>query len=324
VLPLPEGLAPGDYTLRIVTYLLATMEGGGQTDLPITLSAATRYDLRNAACEQSRKGATILCRAGGVALLGTDLPAQLTEGDALDFHAEWNALNAPGSDLFARWALVSPGGDVVGTAEGPLAPGSRTSAWPRHTWVRAPVHIDLPSVLPPGEYDVRLTLAAAGDALATCAFPARVTVVSRPRAFTVPAIAHPQAADFGDEIRLLGYDLARDADALVLTLWWQARTSPARDYKRFVHLYDPATEAIVAQDDAMPRAWAYPTTWWAAGEVVSETVTLDARAIAAGDYRLGVGWYDPETLTRLPAVDAAGQPQPADRVTLDVPVALKR
>ena len=111
-----------------------------------------------------------------------------------------------------------------------------------------------------------------------------------------------------------------DEDVVTLTLWWQAATSPTEDYKRFVHLYDPTTENIVAQDDAMPRAWAYPTTWWVVDEVVSETVTLDMSAASPGDYRLGVGWYDPATLDRLPATDAAGQPHPSNRVTLDATV----
>ncbi|MEJ5308949.1 MAG: 6-pyruvoyl-tetrahydropterin synthase-related protein [Anaerolineae bacterium] len=320
VLTLPEGLAPGDYTLRVITYLLATMEGGGQADIPIRLTTPTLYDLRNACCELTRRGATILCQAGGVALLGTDLPEQLTEGNALDFHAEWNAVTVPTANLTARWEVLDVLGNVVGSTEGLLAPGSRTSEWPWHTWVRAPVHIDLPPLLSPGAYDMRLTLLDEATMQSECTFRERLTVTPRPRVFESPAISHPLAADFGSEIRLLGYGMQREGDVVTLVLWWQAATSPARDYKRFVHLYDPATENIVAQDDAMPRAWTYPTTWWAAGEVVSETVTLDIGAVPPGDYRLGVGWYDPATLDRLPATDAAGQPHPLNRVTLDVTV----
>ncbi len=315
VLTLPEGLAPGDYTLRVITYLLATMEGGGQVDIPLRLTAATRYDLRNACCEQTRKGATILCQAGDVALLGMNLPEQLAEGNALDFYIEWNALAAPTTDLTARWELLDAAGNLVGSVEGPLSPGSRTSEWPWHVWVRAPVHVDLPPILPPGVYDVRLTLADA-----VCTFRERLTVTPRPRVFDAPAISHPLEADFGGEIRLLGYDLQREDDVLTLTLWWQAVTTPAQEYKRFVHLYDPVTENIAAQDDAMPRAWAYPTTWWVAGEVVSETVTLDVSAVPPGAYRLGLGWYDPATLDRLPATDATGQVHPLNRVTLDTPL----
>ena len=76
VVPLPEGLAPGDYVLQVVTYLQATMEGGGQVDLPIRLDTPTLYDLRTACCEQTRKGATILCQNGEVALLGLEVPTR--------------------------------------------------------------------------------------------------------------------------------------------------------------------------------------------------------------------------------------------------------
>ncbi|MFN2286202.1 MAG: hypothetical protein ACK2UQ_17435, partial [Anaerolineae bacterium] len=320
VLTLPEGLAPGDYTLRVITYLRATGETGGQADLPIRLTAAALYDLRNACCEFTRKGTTILCQAAGVALLGTDLPEELTEGKPLEFYATWNAVEAPTTDLMARWELLDAADNVAGSAEGPLASGSHTSEWPWHTWVRAPVHVDLPPVLSPGADAVRWTLLDETGMQAVCAFRERVTVVPRPRVFDVPEIPHPLAADFGDEIRLLGYDVQREEDVVTLTLWWQATTLPAHDYKRFVHLYDPATESIVAQDDAMPRAWTYPTTWWAEGEVVSETVTLDVSAVPPGEYRLGIGWYDPATSDRLPAADAAGQPQPLNRVTLDITV----
>lgn len=101
-----------------------------------------------------------------------------------------------------------------------------------------------------------------------------------------------------------------------LTLWWQAVQTPARDYKRFVHLYDVDSGVVLAQDDAMPRDWTYPTGAWVAGEVVSETVTLTTEGIPPGEYRLGVGWYEAETGTRLPAFDSQGERIPEDRVML--------
>jgi hypothetical protein len=120
------------------------------------------------------------------------------------------------------------------------------------------------------------------------------------------------------EIRLAGYDLeaveARTGPAR-LTLWWQALQAPRADYTVFVHLFDPDTDAIVAQSDAMPRGGAYPTSWWAAGEVVSETVTLSLEGIPEGTYRLAVGLYD-QTVTRLAAVGPDGQRFPADRAIL--------
>jgi hypothetical protein len=124
----------------------------------------------------------------------------------------------------------------------------------------------------------------------------------RARSFDAPALPYPQPALFGEEIRLLGYDFEQREGRLLLTLWWQAERTPVADYKRFVHLYAPAT-GVVAQDDAMPRAWSYPTSWWRAGEVVSETVALDLAGVPEGAYGVAVGWYLPETSVRLPTLE---------------------
>jgi hypothetical protein len=138
-----------------------------------------------------------------------------------------------------------------------------------------------------------------------------------PRSFTLPRMENPLAADFGGQVRLAGYDLERDA-SLHLTLWWQALQVPAGDYTVFVHLLDPATETIVAQSDAMPRGGAYPTSWWLADEVVSETVTLPLEDVLPGTYRLAVGLYNPAQ--RLPASGPDGQRLPGDRAILPVEV----
>jgi hypothetical protein len=58
-----------------------------------------------------------------------------------------------------------------------------------------------------------------------------------------------------------------------------------------------------------------PTSWWAAGEVVSETVTLSLEGVPQGTYQLAVGLYD-QTVTRLQAVGSDEQRLPDDRVIL--------
>ncbi len=140
-----------------------------------------------------------------------------------------------------------------------------------------------------------------------------------PRSFLLPTPEHPLEVDFGEEVRLAGYDLAQGEEALHLTLWWQARQTPQVDYTIFVHLLDPATETLVTQSDAEPRGGAYPTSWWVAGEVISETVTLSLEDVPAGAYRLAVGLYD-RTVTRLPATGPDGQLLPDDRLILPVDI----
>ncbi|MBN1874858.1 MAG: hypothetical protein JXA33_11565 [Anaerolineae bacterium] len=319
-LSLPKGLAPGQYTLQIVTYLQATMAGGGEVDVPVTLDKVTRYDAREACCEQERKGGLVLCDADDIALVGLELPETWDEGSALDFYAQWNVLSAPATDIFARWEVVDVGENIVGSVEGRLAPGSYPITWPRLAWVRASVNIPLPALLPNAPYHLRLTLSGPSRSTVICELPHTLPLVPRPRLFTLPDLRYTQEVRFGEELQLRGYDIDIAERRLALTLCWQVEDTPAHDYKRFVHFYDPATEQVLAQDDAMPRAWAYPTTWWLAGEVVSETVTLDLTDVPPGLYRLGIGWYDPNTVERLPAVDAAGTPLPANRATLDVAV----
>ena len=323
VLSLPEGLAPGNYTLRVIAYLQATMQGGGEVDVPIQIPhPTTRYDLRDACCEQTRKGATILCQNSGIALLGLGVSDKIQEGGHLDFYAEWDAVNTPSGNVYAAWDFVAPDGNSVSRTEGPLTPGSSTESWARHTWVRVPVHLDLPPQLSEGPYHLSVTLYSDSSSPITCGLPHILTIEARPRVFTAPEIPQTQRATFGNSIRLLGYDVQQQADTLELTLWWQAQTKVDRDYKRFIHLYDPVTESILVQDDAMPRAWAYPTTWWLAGEIVSETVKLDLSTVPDGAYHIAVGWYNPETSVRLPASTPDGQSYPMDRVPLNVPVKL--
>jgi len=60
--------------------------------------------------------------------------------------------------------------------------------------------------------------------------------------------------------------------------------------------------ALVAQKDVMPHDWAYPTTWWEVGEVVSDEIALSVECVPPGVYRLGVGIYNSETGERTAIV----------------------
>ncbi|MGC9398220.1 MAG: 6-pyruvoyl-tetrahydropterin synthase-related protein [Anaerolineae bacterium] len=305
-MPLPEGLAPGAYTLSVITYLQATMQEGGEVDVPVRLTDATRREPPD----------TAICEAGGLRLTEVRLPDAVDEGEALTFDAVWSAVEVPEVALTARWEVLNGLGKVVASQEGAVAPGSETSLWPKHAWVRAPVRLEMPPSLPHSPYRLQLTLLAEGKAPVTCSVVEGLPIVARERVFEPPPLPFAQEAFFGEVLRLLGYDLVSQKNEIRLTLWWQAVQTPARDYKRFVHLYDVDSGVVLAQDDAMPRDWTYPTGAWVAGEVVSETVTLTTEGIPPGEYRLGVGWYEAETGTRLPAFDSQGERIPEDRVML--------
>jgi hypothetical protein len=141
-----------------------------------------------------------------------------------------------------------------------------------------------------------------------------------PRNFAAPPMQHRVEATFGDRIRLLGYDLAQEGNRIALTLHWQALADIGADYKFFVHVFDPATERIVAQADAMPGGNAYPTSRWVEGEVVSERVELELESeleLEAGVLRVATGWYDPTRSDRLAAFDAEGRALAGNRLIFD-------
>ena len=323
-LEIPEGLAPGDYVVRIIAYLQATMEIGGEVDIPIRIEKPTYYDLRDACCEQTRKGATILCQTGGVALLGIESPATINTGDNLSFTAEWNAMQTPTPGITAKWVLVKSDNTIAHSVEQPLAVGSDTAFWPMHTWVLNHIQMEFDPLLESGNYQLQLIMNDGITEREPCIVK-EIAVLPRARIYTVPSLPHAQQAIFNDEIKLLGYDttIKKAQQLLEITLWWQAERVPGLDYKRFVHLYDSAENKVISQDDAMPRGWTYPTTWWSTSEIVSETITISLQNIPKGTYRLGVGWYDPATLIRLHAYSIEGEYIEDNRVTLSIPIKVR-
>jgi hypothetical protein len=105
-------------------------------------------------------------------------------------------------------------------------------------------------------------------------------------------------------------------------VYWQVLRTLDDDYKVFVHLIDPADGTIVAQQDAMPRGWSYPTSLWSRQEVFVDRLPLNVSGVEPGRYQLALGIYRPG-LGRLPARDAHGEPVPDDRVTLSREVAIE-
>jgi hypothetical protein len=108
---------------------------------------------------------------------------------------------------------------------------------------------------------------------------------------------------FGDEVRLLGYDLgparAAPGQEVRLVLYWQALGEIECEYSVFVHVLDSSGH-LVAQADSMPRNDAFPTTHWLAGRVVDDPhAILLPQDLSPGPYRVAVGLYYWQTGERL-------------------------
>lgn len=175
---------------------------------------------------------------------------------------------------------------------------------------------------------VRLALWASVAGLLTLTAVAPLAVIAPhyapPPALTpaqVAAIPHRLEADFGGEMRLLGYALPTTATTpggtVRLTLFWQAQMAMDRNWSIFTHLVD-AQGILVAQRDRYPGMGALATSLLQPGQTWADeyVIALPAGAFAPQTLQVQVGVYDLADGTRLPLVNAPGDAARFGAVTL--------
>lgn len=116
-----------------------------------------------------------------------------------------------------------------------------------------------------------------------------------------PAVAQSRYADFGDEIRLLGYEQQGSSGEEVLdtsfdfTLFWEAQEPPSEDYMLFAHLIGPDGQRHAQVD--VP----YPQDIWQSRPYIEMPLSLPFPTdLQSGNYQLIIGLYDQNSGERLP------------------------
>jgi hypothetical protein len=254
----------------------------------------------------------------------------LVDDDALRARVAWWTDRPLGPLYVASLRLLDAGGGLLAQLDTQPGYGFRpTTSWPANRWLPDEFALALPEDLADGRYPLVIQLYDAGGdpVLVRRVGLLEVTEGDRRVLPHAPSFERPEglrpldvdfAGDNGDRITLLGYATERDGKALRLTLAWLAEGDLNGDYNRFVHLYDPVTEQIVAQADGIPAGNSLPTGQWRAGEVVTDAITLDLSAVPPGAYRLATGFYRPgEGYPRL------ATETPDGRVTLPDPIAVE-
>jgi hypothetical protein len=272
-----------------------------------------------------------LARFGSSLILERDV--RVTEGQGTwDVSLTWQTKAAVPANYTCSLRFLDATGALL--AQRDFAEGPGYGFWPTSAWPVGERLTDRLSVAVP--QGVRAQDAAAMSVVlydrSQPGFPAAGSAVvplgARERRFEPPSVQHPVGAVLGGQIVLLGYDLAQEAAELRLALHWQAGDrwgsgdSVPPDCLVFVHLYDPASETIVAQWDGRPLKGTYATNSWAPGQVVSDRVVLDLSPVPPGRYRLGVGMVEVNSRDRLSIVDARGLAQPGGRLVLESEVSV--
>jgi len=90
-------------------------------------------------------------------------------------------------------------------------------------------------------------------------------------------------------------------DKFFMRVAWQALKPISENYKTFGHLVDHENQ-LLHQNDLYPQAGARPTNTWMPGEIIEDTYTFILPGGRTYPSQVWLGFYDENTLTRLPAL----------------------
>lgn len=237
---------------------------------------------------------------------------------------QWRALSSLNADYKVALHLVDRTGKVVAQRDAWPVDGFRpTSTWAPGDVINDRLGLWMPGETPAGEYQLRLILYSSGPGLPRLPVSSpdspdpndflplgHIVVPSQLTADEVAARSHPQSADFGDQISLLGYAIeppapTGDVPKVRVRLFWQATGVIDRDYTVFVHVLDKQGQ-LVTQGDG-PPAGGYSTSRWSQQEIVEDIRSLELPPGAPVEgLQIKVGLYYPATMERLPVTSAPG------------------
>jgi hypothetical protein len=203
---------------------------------------------------------------------------------------QWNGQPEPDQQVF--WYLVDPNGVQYPTE------------WGRLNFNYATVNLSRPANpesittagWPSGDYYLRVEVWQDNAVVAAEDTPPVLSIVNdRPHLFKAPAIPTPLAANFANQVKLLGYHLPNivlyDKPGIPMTLFWQGLADMDESFTIFAKLFSDDHQQLWANTDRLP-ADGYPTTEWWAGEVVVDGFELMMEPdIPSGVYWINVGLY---------------------------------
>jgi hypothetical protein len=311
-IPVEPEAPPGEYTVRFSLYspsvdgVLPVLDDAGRyagtyVELPVHLERAATPAEPNDLDIANRLDVSI----GGLVLLGANLETTTVRpGEPLLVTVYWQASDSPLPD---HDVILTLGDVALLYRDSPVHGGYPFSDWHAGEVVADRYGPRLPRLVAAGEYPLKLKVGGQYFELGD------ITVEAIDRTFEIPRMENSMNVTLGDRVALLGYDLetSPSADAITLTLYWQAQIEMNESYTVFVHIVAP-DGSMTGQRDSLPVGGSYPTNLWLAGEVVADTYEIEVSAeTAPGEHVLEVGMYVAETGARLPVTGSA-----ADSVVL--------
>jgi 4-amino-4-deoxy-L-arabinose transferase-like glycosyltransferase len=329
-LPIGPGTPPGEYDLELGVYQQETGERlpleGAQGETSVRMKVEVGVAEKPPTLEEL--GVPHVMNRGVIPELrlvgyGVDQEAVLA-GQAVTLRVVWEGLGRMAQAYRLAVDLLGADGRVYGGGEYELV-GTEyaTTEWREGEVLRGVYDVAVSEGAPTGEMTLTVNLVGENGELAL-EEPVTLGVVwvqSTERTFDVPLeMEELSGVMLGDEVKLLGYDLApgpvQPGGNLYVTLYWQGQREMEKSYKVFVHVYDGEGN-IVAQRDWLPGLGVKPTSGWEMSEVVADRHIVPVEeGVAAGKYEVAVGMYEEGSGERLAAYGPDGERLDQDRIIL--------
>ncbi len=243
---------------------------------------------------------------GLVTLRGYNLSAtHLQPGEPLDVELFWEVTGRPPGDFLLFAHLIDQHGLMVTQRDTHPGLGKfPSSQWQPGDRFRETVRLYLPeTAYAPAEATLSIGLYApdyrlgimgpAGEGWGDALTLGTVQIAS-----IAAPYPNAQNQNFGDHIRLLGYDydarVLRPGGTLTVTLYWETLQAQLPDYMVQVQLLPAGqTQPVLAAADGRPQDGARPTPTWQAGEVLEDVHLLQIPAdLPPGSYDIHVALLD--------------------------------
>ena len=240
----------------------------------------------------------------GVRIVGYDILAKqpLVPGTGLDIDLYWQADTKEQviSDPFTLLTLETPDGEVLSRLAGWPTPGLPPANWPQDKIVATRNSLYVPDI----ELPSTILLMGGVEVNTSSVLIAELPTVGGATQLDPTQLPSDINVLFGHELLLRGYKISDEEnqpdETVVVTLFWEVKTSPVANHTLFIHLLDSSGQLVTQLDRLMGNSM-YPTSQWQAGEAWRDSYPLMLPAdLPNGVYTLHIGMYDWPSLERLP------------------------
>lgn len=308
---IPPGTLPGRYELWLSLYL-------PDYDRNVSVQGKTEIKLTEFQIEPGlfpHPAVKFGIYFPKITLIGADRwPEELLQGQFLILTLYW----VPNTDeeFSLRVHLCNHRGEVLTQSEELLRPAEAGMNVP----VRSIFSLLIPGRLKPGEYLIQGQIRSRRTGESFEWILGKVKIYPISRSFRKPSDIISFEATVENVAKLIGYKLntlqIEPGRSLLLTLVWQAISEPQVNYTVFTHLVGQDGK-IWGQKDNPPTRGLRPTSTWIKGEYITDEYLILVHPNASeGIYTLYAGFYNPQTMERLPAFDAKGERFPNDAIPI--------